>query len=133
MTRFPQIEAPESRRNTTGGFFVGNHTKSLKERIVNEIYSRGRCSTSGQSELFFSEVPTDLAAAQSLCGECEVRVKCLEYALENAIEWGVWGGVIFWDGQALYRKRGRGRPKLAEAHLPLEASREELQALVRSA
>jgi WhiB family redox-sensing transcriptional regulator len=100
---------------------------------VNEIYSQGRCLNSEKSELFFSEIPSDLAVAQSLCGECEVRIRCLEYALENAIEWGVWGGVIFWDGQAFYRKRGRGRPKHSEVNLPLEASVEELQQLVQSA
>ena len=100
---------------------------------MNEIYSQGRCLSSGKSELFFSEIPSDLAAAQALCGDCEVRVRCLEYALENAIEWGVWGGVIFWDGQAFYRKRGRGRPKRSEQNLPLEATVEELQQLVQSA
>lgn len=100
---------------------------------MSEIYSEGRCLSSGKSELFFSESPTDLAAAQSLCGECEVRIRCLEYALENAVEWGVWGGVIFWDGQTFYRKRGRGRPKRSDLNLPLEASIEELQQQVRSA
>jgi WhiB family redox-sensing transcriptional regulator len=105
----------------------------MKEKQVNEIYSEGLCTSSGKSEMFFSESPTDLAAAQSLCGDCDVRIRCLEYALENAIEWGVWGGVIFWDGQAFYRKRGRGRPKLSEVNLPLEATFEELEDLVRSA
>ena len=100
---------------------------------MNEIYEAGRCLSSGKSELFFSESPTDLAAAQSICGECDVRVHCLEYALENAVEWGVWGGVIFWDGQAYYRKRGRGRPKRSELNLPLEATLEELHEQVRSA
>lgn len=100
---------------------------------MNEIYSEGRCLSSGKSEFFFSESPTDLAAAQAVCGDCEVRVRCLEYALENAVEWGVWGGVIFWDGQAFYRKRGRGRPKRSDLNLPLEASLEDLQQQVRSA
>jgi WhiB family redox-sensing transcriptional regulator len=100
---------------------------------VNEIYQDGRCLSSGKSELFFSESPTDLAAAQVLCGECSVRVRCLEYALENAVEWGVWGGVIFWDGETFYRKRGRGRPKRSEMNLPLEANVDELYEQVRSA
>lgn len=97
------------------------------------IYERGRCVDSGRHELFFSEHPTDLAAAQAICRECDVRVACLELALEQALEWGVWGGVIFWDGQAFHRKRGRGRPRRSEAHLPVEASRDELHELVRSA
>jgi hypothetical protein len=100
---------------------------------VSEIYQDGRCTQSGKSELFFSESPSDLAAAQSMCGECSVRIRCLEYALENAIEWGVWGGVIFWDGQPYHRKRGRGRPRHSEVNLPLEATFDELEELVRSA
>lgn len=100
---------------------------------MSTIHERGRCVGSGRHDLFFSEIPADLAAAQAICAECPVRVACLEVALEEALEWGVWGGVIFWDGQAFHRKRGRGRPRRSEAHLPVEASRDDLQALVRSA
>lgn len=100
---------------------------------MNEIHTHGRCRETGQHELFFSDRPTDLAAAQAICGECPLRIRCLEYALENALEWGVWGGVIFWDGQPYYRKRSRGRPRHADANLPLEATYEELEAMVRSA
>jgi hypothetical protein len=49
------------------------------------------------------------------------------------VEWGVWGGVIFWDGQPFHRRRGRGRPSHADANLPLEADRSELLELVASA
>ena len=97
------------------------------------IYDDGRCTESGQHELFFSEIPAELAAAQQICQGCEVRILCLREALEQEIEWGVWGGVIFWDGQPFYRKRGRGRPSLDEANLPLEATMEELRQLVRTA
>ena len=96
-----------------------------------EIQERSRCS--GKDDLFFSEDPGQLAAAQAICHGCEVRIPCLEMALELAAEWGVWGGVIFWDGQAYHRKRGRGRPRRNEQHLPLEADIEELQRMVRSA
>ena len=100
---------------------------------MSDIHRNGRCSRTGSHELFFSERPTDLAAAQAMCGECEVRIPCLEYALQNALEWGVWGGVIFWDGQPFHRKRGRGRPRKTETALPLEATFEELEEMVRSA
>jgi WhiB family redox-sensing transcriptional regulator len=97
------------------------------------IYEQGRCIESGSHELFFSERPTELAAAQAICAECEVRIPCLESALEGAVEWGVWGGVIFWDGKPFYRKRGRGRPRKQEQQLPLEASFDDLRQLVKSA
>lgn len=97
------------------------------------IYKQGACKGGEHHELFFSEQPTDLAAAQRICSSCPVRVGCLAGALERREEWGVWGGVIFWDGEAYHRKRGRGRPRKSEAHLPLAADRSELWQLVKSA
>jgi WhiB family transcriptional regulator, redox-sensing transcriptional regulator len=31
--------------------------------------------------------------ARAICGRCEVREVCLDYALEEAIEFGTWGGL----------------------------------------
>jgi WhiB family redox-sensing transcriptional regulator len=93
----------------------------------------GRCREEGSNELFFSDKPAELAKAQEVCAKCVVRVRCLDYALSENLEWGVWGGVIFWDGQPFHRRRGRGRPRLDDANLPLEADRGELLALVTSA
>jgi len=95
--------------------------------------SRGSCVGSGKHELFFSDRPHDLATAQSICAGCPAQIRCLENALENAVEWGVWGGVIFWDGQPYHRRRGRGRPRLGDTHAPLEADLGELRRAVRSA
>ncbi|MDP3983563.1 MAG: WhiB family transcriptional regulator [Acidimicrobiia bacterium] len=100
---------------------------------MNQILRQGKCVGSGQHELFFSERPDELAAAQAICAQCAVRLACLELALQEGFDWGVWGGVIFWDGQAYHRKRGRGRPRRSEAELPIEASRQDLIELVKSA
>ena len=97
------------------------------------IYLEGACAGSGESHLFFSERPAELAAAQAICGACPVQLEGLAQALERGEEWGVWGGVIFWDGQPFYRKRGRGRPRKADADTPFEADRDELWELVKSA
>jgi hypothetical protein len=34
-----------------------------------------------------------LARAKRICGDCQVRAECLEYALERDEEYGVWGGL----------------------------------------
>ena len=100
---------------------------------IDELQERGRCSREGSHELFFSERASELAQAQMICGGCQVRVLCLEIALRDRHEWGVWGGVIFWDGQPYHRRRGRGRPRQSENHLPLEADIGELWEQVKSA
>jgi len=100
---------------------------------LRELQEDGRCTEENSHELFFSEKPSDMALAQRICAQCQVRVKCLDVALSENMDWGVWGGVIFWDGQPFHRRRGRGRPSHEEAHLPLEAKRSELLELVRSA
>lgn len=103
-------------------------------RDLKEIQLNGRCSGEEDShELFFSDRPAELAQAQAICAGCSVRVACLEVALRDQHEWGVWGGVIFWDGQPYHRRRGRGRPRHSENHLPLEADVSELWELVKSA
>jgi WhiB family transcriptional regulator, redox-sensing transcriptional regulator len=100
---------------------------------LRQLQEQGRCSHEGSHELFFSERPSELAEAQRICASCPVRVACLEVALRDRHEWGVWGGVIFWDGQPYHRRRGRGRPRQDEATLPLEANTAELWDLVKTA
>ena len=43
-------------------------------------------------EVFFPSDGPGVQAAQRYCAECLVRESCLEYALENHIQHGVWGG-----------------------------------------
>lgn len=62
-------------------------------------------------DLWFSESPTDLEKAKSLCGQCPIRLTCLAGAVEREEPWGVWGGEIFERGTVVPRKRPRGRPR----------------------
>ncbi|HDH02770.1 MAG TPA: WhiB family transcriptional regulator [Actinobacteria bacterium] len=100
---------------------------------IKSIYAGGACGGGENHLLFFSERCSDLAEAQKICGSCNVQMACLAGALERREDWGVWGGVIFWDGEPFYRRRGRGRPRKNESSLPIEANRAELWQLVRSA
>ena len=56
----------------------------------------------GQTEILQAE------AAKQVCQGCVVRLDCLEYALENTIKDGIWGGV----GERT-RRRLRRQRKLA--------------------
>ena len=66
-------------------------------------------------DLWFSDSPTDLELAKSLCGDCPLRVECLAGAIERREPWGVWGGEIFERGAVVPRKRPRGRPRKEDA------------------
>lgn len=40
-----------------------------------------------------------------LCEDCPVRLECLAEALDNNMEWGVWGGMTERERRALLRRR----------------------------
>ena len=40
-----------------------------------------------------------------MCTGCPVRTECLAEALDNQIEWGVWGGMTERERRALLRRR----------------------------
>jgi WhiB family redox-sensing transcriptional regulator len=44
-------------------------------------------------EAFFPEKGGSTRDAKKICGSCEVRQHCLEYALENDERFGIWGGL----------------------------------------
>jgi len=44
-------------------------------------------------EAFFPEKGGSTREAKRVCGSCEVRVECLEYALANDERFGIWGGL----------------------------------------
>ncbi|MEU9699344.1 WhiB family transcriptional regulator [Streptomyces sp. NPDC014870] len=50
------------------------------------------CAQAGP-EFFFPAPGSSTREAKQLCGACEGRVACLQYALENDERFGVWGGL----------------------------------------
>lgn len=43
--------------------------------------------------------------ARSMCLDCAVRSQCLAEALDNRIEWGVWGGMTERERRQLLKAR----------------------------
>jgi WhiB family transcriptional regulator, redox-sensing transcriptional regulator len=61
-------------------------------------------------ELFFpvSEIglgARDVDRAKAICARCPVRAQCLEYALDNALDYGVFGGTTETERRELRRAR----------------------------
>jgi WhiB family redox-sensing transcriptional regulator len=81
---------------------------------INDIYddapwmAQADCRTH-EPEVFFPEqgpwMLSEIAEAKRICGGCIVRGECLEYALSNNIEYGVWGGLTRNERKAL-KKQG---------------------------
>lgn len=67
-------------------------------------HSRGNCIGSGVS--FILEKGESARNAKNLCNKpCPVKNRCLEYAIDNKEENGIWGGLSTSQRKALIAKR----------------------------
>lgn len=64
------------------------------------------CAQAGP-EFFFPAPGSSTREAKQLCGACEQREACLEYALANDERFGVWGGLSEKERLNLQRTRQR--------------------------
>jgi WhiB family transcriptional regulator, redox-sensing transcriptional regulator len=55
-------------------------------------------------EAFFPEKGGSTREAKKVCTGCEVRVDCLEYALDNDERFGIWGGLSERERRKLKRR-----------------------------
>ena len=53
--------------------------------------ARGNCATRSPATFFPSD-GVGVEVARRICQSCPVQEPCLEYALRNRIDHGVWGG-----------------------------------------
>jgi WhiB family transcriptional regulator, redox-sensing transcriptional regulator len=66
-------------------------------------------------DLFFPERGASTREAKAVCGSCEVRAECLEYALDHAEKFGIWGGLSERERRRLRRQRALARRNAASA------------------
>ena len=59
--------------------------------------------------------------AKQVCMNCLVRTECLADALDNDVEWGVWGGMTERERRALLRRR----PNVTSWRQLLETARDD--------
>lgn len=66
----------------------------------------GAACTEVAPDLFFADATNlvDTKLAKTVCVECRVKDQCLQYALENRMEYGVWGGLSVLERRSLLRK-----------------------------
>jgi WhiB family transcriptional regulator, redox-sensing transcriptional regulator len=64
---------------------------------------RAKCR--GMEDALFPEA-ADQKRARLLCSGCPVRFECLAEALDNRIEWGIWGGMTERERRLILRQHG---------------------------
>jgi WhiB family redox-sensing transcriptional regulator len=55
------------------------------------------------TDLFFSELKSKVEKAKAICNSCPVKSECLEFALRDEIEFGIFGGATPQERKALVR------------------------------
>ena len=73
-------------------------------------------------ELFFPVGTTGIALVQidkarQVCGECDVRSECLDFALETNQDSGIWGGLSEEERRVIRRQRAARNRVLATTAL----------------
>ena len=85
---------------------------------------KAMCRSAQPDELFVRGAEQN--KAKQMCTGCPVRTECLAEALDNQIEWGVWGGMTERERRALLRRR----PNVTSWRRLLEAAMEDHAAVV---
>lgn len=81
-------------------FFADKH--SLVERGLADPNILSQTGLPADSFIVIKEAT---AEAKAICARCPVQVECLEYALENREQYGVWGGTTRDERKAMLRAR----------------------------
>ncbi len=70
---------------------IHTHLRSAKAEDSADWASKALCRTGDPDELFVRGAAQRKAAA--ICRHCPVLLECGADALDNRVEWGVWGGM----------------------------------------
>jgi WhiB family transcriptional regulator, redox-sensing transcriptional regulator len=93
--------------------------KASTEMFWNETWASAAACASAPDDLFVRGA--EQHKAKVVCGACPVRAECLAEALDNKIEWGVWGGLTERERRAVLRSR----PNVTSWRLLLERAKSE--------
>ena len=80
--------------------------------LETEWMTDGNCAEKPPG-LFFPSDGVGVDVARRVCADCPVRERCLEYALTNRIDHGVWGGTSERERRRLLKARSDERSTAA--------------------
>lgn len=93
-------------------FPSGNQMAYSCVLVAMEWMAEGNCNNHPPA-VFFPSDGVGVEVAKKICGTCPVQESCLEYALANRIDHGVWGGT----SERQRRRILKSRRQAAEALL----------------
>src|SRR4051794_20287995 len=93
---------PQDRRHWTGDKIRSRRWQG-RHMWIEDWTPSAACRQAQPDELFVRGAEQN--KAKQLCTGCPVRTECLAEALDNQIEWGVWGGMTERERRALLRRR----------------------------
>lgn len=115
--------APRVHFSTVWRGVIGGGRLSLGDSMIMdwsvEWASRAACRSSDPDALFVQGAAQN--RAKLVCLGCPVRTECLSDALDNRVEFGVWGGMTERERRALLRRR----PDVRSWRSLLETARRE--------
>lgn len=83
--------------------------------------AQAACRTTDPDSLFVQGAAQNRAKA--ICVGCTVRTECLADALDNHVEFGVWGGMTERERRALLRRR----PQVSSWRVLLQTAQDEYE------
>src|SRR4051812_8280216 len=89
--------------DSEGSLGGGPFSEGTKPMWNEDWAVKALCNQARPDELFVRGAAQN--RAKQLCAGCPVRTECLAEALDNEIEWGVWGGMTERERRALLRRR----------------------------
>lgn len=73
-------------------------------------FKNANCLSIGDPELFFYNskekgAAQQIRAAKKVCSNCVHKLQCLDFALDNEIKQGIWGGLSEYERKRILRMR----------------------------
>lgn len=57
------------------------------------------------ADLFFPERGASTRKAKAICGACEAKAECLEFAIQHSEKFGIWGGLSERERRKIRKER----------------------------
>ncbi len=81
-------------------------SKLIEALAIGELSWQDYANCRGaDADLFFPERGASTRKAKAICGECEVRGDCLDFAIVNGEKFGIWGGMSERERRRVRRQR----------------------------